>query len=77
MCSSTKPLIDLGVEAGHSPPHSVDVGPAIGHVFGKGAARIDALGFERARREHPEGRAAANVGDLEPDALFGSDCHSR
>ena len=61
----------FGFEAGHSPPHGVDVGAAFGHVLAKGAARIDTPGFEGACRQHSEGRAAADVGDLEPDALFG------
>ena len=66
-----------GVEAGLARPHIVDDGAAFSHVFGKRAARVDALGLERSRRENPEGRAAADVGDLEPDTLLGPDCRRR
>ena len=57
------------------PPHSVDVRAAFRHVLGKGAARVDTLCLERSRREHPEGRATADVGDLEPDTFLGPNCH--
>ena len=66
-----------GFQARLARPHIVDGGPAFGHVLGKGATRVDALGLERSCREDPEGRAAADVGDLEPDALLGPDCRGR
>ena len=50
-----------GIEACLAPPHSLDAGAAFRHVFGKGAARIDTPCLECSRREHPEGRATADV----------------
>ena len=42
-------------------------------MLAKRASGIHAPGFQGAGRQHPEGRAAADVGDLEPDALFSAD----
>ena len=70
-------LDGFGLEAGLARTHVVDVRAAFRHVLFEGAAGVDTPGAERARRQNPEGRTAANVGDLEPHALFGPECHGR
>src|SRR5688572_10225579 len=75
MCSSTNALIDLASRLALA--HGVEVGAAFGHVLAKGATRVHAPGFEGPCRQHAEGRAAADVGDLEPDAFFGADRRGR
>ena len=46
-------------------------------MFGQRAAGVDPPHIQRAVRQHGEGAAAADVGDLEPDALLGADAHHR
>ena len=54
ICSSTNALDRSGVQARLARPHIVDVGAAFGHVLGKRAARVDALGLERPAGSTPK-----------------------
>src|SRR5262245_16915965 len=58
-------------------PHGVGASPAFKHVFGKRSAGVDAPCLERSQREHTKRRTAADVGDLEPDTLLGTDGDGR
>ncbi len=53
------------------------IAAAFGDVLGQRAAGVDAAHIQRAVRQRAECAAAADVGDLEPDALLGADAHHR
>lgn len=70
-------LDGFGLETGLARTHVADVRAAFRHMLFEGAAGVDTPGAERACRQNPKSRTAANVGDLEPHALFGPECHGR
>ncbi len=53
----------------------IGITAAVGYVFGQCPIGVDAAHVERAIRQRAECAAAADVGDLEPDALLGADTH--
>jgi hypothetical protein len=46
-------------------------------VLGERAAGVDAARIQGAVGQRAESSAAADIGDLEPDALLGADAHHR
>ena len=57
------------------PGGSPAIAAACVDVVGEPAAVIDPPRLERAVGQGAQGRAAADIGDLEPDALLGADTH--
>ncbi len=53
----------------------VGVAAAFGDVVGQGAAGVDTADVQRAVGQGAEAAAAADVGDLKPDAFLGADAH--
>ena len=53
----------------------VRVAAAVGDVLGQCAVGVDAPHIQRAVRQRAKRAAAADIGDLEPDALLGADAH--
>ena len=51
------------------------IAAAFGDMVGQGAAGIDSADLQRAVGQRPEAAAAADVGNLEPDAFLGADAH--
>ena len=51
------------------------IAAALGDVLGQRATGVDAAHVQRAVRQRAERAAAADIGDLEPDALLGADAH--
>ena len=55
----------------------VRIAAALGDVFGQRAPGVDPPHIQRAVRQRAESAPAADIGDLEPDALLGADAHHR
>ena len=53
------------------------IAAAFGDVLGQRAVRVDAADIQRAIWQRAECAAAAEIGNLEPDALLGADAHHR
>ncbi len=66
-----------GVEAALAAPQRLGIAATAPDMVGEGAAGIDAFGLQRALGQRPEGAAAADIGDLEPDALLRAHPHHR
>ena len=64
-----------GVEGGRAAPQRVRVAARPGDMRGEGAAVSIRARVERPVRQGAERRPAADIGDLEPDALLGADAH--
>src|SRR5262249_54793414 len=62
-------------EGGLALAHRLDVGAALLHGVPERPAVVGSLRLEGAVREDTKRRAGADVGDLEPDALLGSNGH--